>query len=281
MATLESILQTDDLARLLLHRLDPDSLRSISSVCTVLHSAEAAVQDELWAVHSGKRQFLMLGPILEARARVCDGGWLERDDLMVSARHVSPLWPKWAVLCGGDGGALGWAVHGFNALLDALAPRRFCVLLAGSHGTTAVLTNLTQRSADHCSHGMARAMIAGADVVVWMPPTIPTCFAGQLQPDAIAYMVAPKAADAAAVTGTNVLRAALRTPALKGVPLLVLSARSGSCTEQAELSWLAGVLGLYGMGDRPWRVQGDSSAAAVQDGFSWLVGRLREDERAP
>ena len=55
MATLESILQTDDLARLLLHRLDPDSLRSISSVCTVLHSAEAAVQDELWAVHSGKR----------------------------------------------------------------------------------------------------------------------------------------------------------------------------------------------------------------------------------
>jgi energy-coupling factor transporter ATP-binding protein EcfA2 len=203
------------------------------------------------------------------------------------------------------GTSLASALDSVVTMLDALAPRRFSVLLTGLHGcgkstllsavVGGVVGPATRIPFGDGTRPLTRLLVGGAELVVWErdATSLPSSFSGYMEVDAIAFVVASVSDAAPHVRvaeqeAAGLLHSLLQRPELASAPLLVLAAKQDVLCAARPSQLGLDLLGLPSIRDRPWRLQGCSCIREhdAQDpcpppgqgaisGFVWLVTQLR------
>ena len=298
-----------DVLLLVLQRLHNTlDLCSACLVCNFWRHVEAANQSSLWSRHvqgipsaSAKQAYLRSSQLIEMRERSVGRAAAWMSSTNGAGAHAENLWTG----AGGADAASSW----WHSILDALAPRRFNLLVIGpcSSGKTALLNTLAGRPLWHAEFprqgefNMTRCMLRAAECTFIEPDrrSLEQCCSGDGDPflpgwvsagiDGLVFLLDDACRDGCAA----LLDATLTAPECAGLPLLLL-ANKQDLASSPRPSVLLNALRLGEVSAREWRLQGcvtqralvqgghghsgheNEQLSGLRAGLGWLVCAMRE-----
>jgi ADP-ribosylation factor-like protein 3 len=283
-----SQLPLDGLA-LVFAALDAPDLLTVALVCRTWSSAEAASRSVLWARQvphvpppAAKEAYLCSTAVLLTRERLHG---TRRAWLVGPLEHTRP--PSAAIR------VLNWLrdsqpLAGFREMLDALAPRRFHVLLIGPEaaGKTACIDTLVSRSQAYAERPtgqlvVEKAFVGGSEIILVEPPIQRSRRAGRMwldevglgEFDGVAFVADVAYGERAQETARMLHEEILTASCLQRLPLLILANKQDlSSASRPSSHYVA--LRVGNVRARRWRLQGCTTVRAniIAGGGSFPAG---------
>ena len=186
-ASFAAFLDTTDLVAITLKAAAPEAQLTFPVVCRAFRDAERRCRNMLW-MELQREEFVACFLILRERERTHGRhrAWLDGQAEVAAVRRAAAARSQssglsaWLYSASTSSWTSPWmmrassAFAGVSAMLDALAPRRFCVLVTGLRGAgkSAVLSMLARTSVGQVliGHAPSSAML-DRDPQIWPPTT--------------------------------------------------------------------------------------------------------------
>jgi hypothetical protein len=289
--------------QIIFERLQISELRAVPLVCSAWRQAEAEVQEHLWAPFAPGWQNLHKQVALRSwlfERQLHKRIHIDADALALESQHLlaTPL-SLAEQICSAPSLILRRLplVGQVYSLLDALAPRRFKVIIAGPRhsGKTGVLNGFVDRPIFYAerrgSLHVESVLANGAMVELWEPSRTDSfvgsygdvqargCMEGT---DGLVYVCDGQVG----AEDTVHFAALLQMTELQGIPVLVVAAKQDLLARAPSQTVVS--LGLLNRPSLRWRVQPCSlvgerarttsvERAELRAGLAWLVRAMRDE----